>query len=139
MQTKACRFVRRCDLRARRVVRRQRLCRTRVKHDAVERRQGASRRQQGLRAGALPGHHDFGGAQPQIDGIEQRHMHVEVLDGLRRDGRDQPIGLSRQRSSPASTASRMRFCAATALWLGVASSVVAAGRMTRPSASAAVR
>ena len=32
-----------------------------------------------------------------------------------------------------------KLAAATALWFGVASSVVAAGRMTRPSASAAVR
>ena len=47
--------------------------------------------------------------------------------------------LSRQASSPASTASRMRFCPAIALWFGVASSVVAAGRMTSPSASPALR
>ena len=32
------------------------------------------------------------GAQPQIDGVEQRHVHVEIIDRRRRDGGDQPVG-----------------------------------------------
>ena len=64
-----------------------------MEHDAVERRQRARGGEQRLRARALPGHHDLGGAQPQIDGVEQRHVHVEILDRLRRDGGDQPVGL----------------------------------------------
>ena len=66
--------------------------RARVQHDAIERRNGARRGEQRFGARALPGHHDLGGAQPQIDGVEQRHVHVEILDGRRRDRRDQPVG-----------------------------------------------
>ena len=64
-----------------------------MQHDAVERRHLAGSGEQSLGAGALPGHHDLGGAQAQIDGIEQRHVHVEIFDRLRRDGGDQPVGL----------------------------------------------
>jgi hypothetical protein len=63
-----------------------------VKHNAVERRQRAGRGEQRFGAGALPGHDNLRGAQSQIDGVEQRHVHVEIFDRLRRDGRDQPIG-----------------------------------------------
>ena len=119
---------------------RQCVRRARLEHDTVESGQRARCGEQRLRAGPLACHHDFRGAQPQIDGVEERHVHVEVLDGGRRDRRDQPVGLF----APAviagqRRASRMRFCAATALWFGVASSAVEAGRTTRPSASAAVR
>ena len=63
-----------------------------MKDDAVERWQRARCGKQRVGALALPRHHDLGGAQPQVDGVEQRHMHVEVLDRERRDRRDQPVG-----------------------------------------------
>ncbi len=75
-----------------------------MKHDAVERRQRARLGEQRVGALALPGHHDLGGAQPQVDDIEQRHMHVEVLDRERRDRRDQPVGFP----APAIVAGKQR-------------------------------
>ena len=79
------------------------------------------------RAASRPGHHDLGGAQPQVERIEQRRVGEQVV-GRRAAARRRTAGRprARQASSPASTASRTRFCAATAFGLGVASSVVAA-------------
>ena len=83
---------------------------------------------------------DLGGAQAQVERVEQRR-HGEQVVAAQRRARRRTAGrpASRQASSPASTASRTRFCAAIAFGFGVASSVVALGRTTRPSASSAVR
>ena len=84
---------RRLNLRTGRVQGRQRICRAGVKYDAVERRERASRSEQRFGAGPLARHDDLGGAQPQVDGVEERHVHVEVFDCLRSDSGDQPVGL----------------------------------------------
>ena len=40
-------------------------------------------------------HHELGGAEPQIDGVEQRHVHEEILHRVRGDRSEQPVGLVR--------------------------------------------
>ena len=64
----------------------------RVQDDSVKGRVAAGGGQQRVGLGPLPGHHDLGGAQPEIDGIEQRHVHVEIFRGRRCDRGDQSVG-----------------------------------------------
>ena len=80
-------------LRQRRVRGRQRVRRRRMQHNAVERRHFPRGAEEFFATRPLPGHHDLGGAQPQIDGVEQFHVHVNVLDRGRRDRRDQAVRL----------------------------------------------
>jgi transcription termination factor Rho len=86
------------------------------------------------------GDDDLGAADSEIERIQQRGVRERVG---RRGGEqpvEQPVGgrrASRRRRSGA--ARRIRFCAISALWLASASSVGAAGRTIRPSASSAVR
>ena len=73
---------------ARRMFAWQRRSRSGMEHDAVERRQLPCCRQERIGSGALPRHHNLGAAQPQIHGIEHRHVHVKILGDQRRDGPD---------------------------------------------------
>ena len=64
-----------------------------MEHDAVERRTAACGVSRVCATAPSPVTTISRRAQPQIDGVEQRHMHVKVFGGERRDGGDQAIGL----------------------------------------------